>query len=687
MRAFFANGMEELHIARIVEGLPTLIHISLFLFFAGVAIFLFNINHAVFNSVVWWIALFAIAYGLITVMPIVRYDSPYYSPLSLPAWFLYASISYLFFKVLFSFKAHRIYVFRTWQRLRTMRDRYRGWILGGVEEAAKEMASKRLSEIDLRILGWTIDALGDDDRLERFFEAIPGFFNSKLLKHLKKEFPDNGNLLKKFWKASNGFFERTLLSNSVTEQVKSRRLDIGMDATSEIVSNRRISSIPRDLLFQSWDHVPQNVQIGNILTPWRSSNNADIAWYAHCIATRILASVQERDDHWIGLAADILGLSNHNLRNTANNNDSVSLAILISVARRDLQSNFCDWGMLSTLSKLDIHKTPSGLQHDFCTLWNESAEEALKKGYDSYPVGVLRETRLLYNALHQGTHTAPSALIDDFNDILFRPESYPSCHIPDHRPDTSRASAGTSPASPVHAVPFPIDRPPSGSAATPPQDITSTDRISLTVLTSSPAPTSAAPVLNDPSVPPTSTSKFSHPASSATLSFPLPHIPPLPNAELLTLLSGTSLSSQPDNATLQRLRARGLINKGNMCFVNTVLQLLVNCPPFWNQFRDLGQLMGQLGHRNSQQAGGGTTVLVDATVRLLDEFVEEKPHPTLQTLQLVEKGKAREDEKEKKEADDTDPFIPTYLYDAMKEKSQFKNMLVRFCAHTAPFCY
>ena len=76
MRAFFANGMEKMHIAQVVEGLPTLIHISLFLFFGGVAIFLFNINHAVFNYVVWWIALFAIAYGLITVMPIVRYDSP-----------------------------------------------------------------------------------------------------------------------------------------------------------------------------------------------------------------------------------------------------------------------------------------------------------------------------------------------------------------------------------------------------------------------------------------------------------------------------------------------------------------------------------------------------------------------------------------------------------------------------------
>ena len=54
----------------------------------------------------------------------------------------------------------------------------------------------------------------------------------------------------------------------------------------------------------------------------------------------------------------------------------------------------------------------------------------------------------------------------------------------------------------------------------------------------------------------------------------------------------------------------------------------------------------------------------------MDEFVEkEKPSQTQQSLQPLEKGKARE-------ADDTDPFIPTYLYDAMKEKKLFKNMLV-----------
>ncbi|KAF8481652.1 hypothetical protein DFH94DRAFT_403588 [Russula ochroleuca] len=38
-------------------------------------------------------------------------------------------------------------------------------------------AKGRSSDIDAGILGWTISALGDDDSLESFLEAIPGFFN------------------------------------------------------------------------------------------------------------------------------------------------------------------------------------------------------------------------------------------------------------------------------------------------------------------------------------------------------------------------------------------------------------------------------------------------------------------------------------------------------------------------------
>jgi hypothetical protein len=50
-----------------------------------------------------------------------------------------------------------------------------------VEKAAEETPSELSSDIDVRIFDWTvnINALGDDDSLENFFEALPNF-NAKL---------------------------------------------------------------------------------------------------------------------------------------------------------------------------------------------------------------------------------------------------------------------------------------------------------------------------------------------------------------------------------------------------------------------------------------------------------------------------------------------------------------------------
>ena len=48
----YANGVDKMHIPWAVEGLPTLLHLSLFLFFGGLVIFLFNIDQEVFICVV-----------------------------------------------------------------------------------------------------------------------------------------------------------------------------------------------------------------------------------------------------------------------------------------------------------------------------------------------------------------------------------------------------------------------------------------------------------------------------------------------------------------------------------------------------------------------------------------------------------------------------------------------------------
>ena len=722
MRAFFANGVEKMHIARVVEGLPTLLHLSVFLFFAGMVILLFNVNLVVFNSVAWLIGIFSIVYGLITLMPLFRHDSPYYSPLSLPAWFLYASISYLFLKVLFAIKSDKIVVYKNWQYWRDLRDRYRGWILGGVEKAAEETVSERSSEIDADILRWTIDALGDDEGTEHFFDAIPGFFKSRLVKDLRSKLSDRHRLLERFWKASNGFFERTLSSNSVIDYLKFRRLDVGMNAMSTITTPE-VPSIPKDILYKPWDQEPQNIEMGYNVARWCTSENGHIAQYARCIATRILASVRERNSRWIALATVVLGLPVDKLRAyITHGNDSLSLAILISVARRHIHSDFYDWGLLSTLYRLNIRNTLPELQHAFCKLWNECVEEAKRRPPDTFPLGILRLTRFLYIGLHQDTHAAPrhfSSSTPDFDHILYRPDLYPSCDIQDHHHDStifdflavplsiqpdissnaslqhptydtsdalrlaeelnvisgtplhdmitremresSLASPAILPPSPVHTNPYSLDSNRQQDVPAP-WAVPDTGRTLSTALTSSPILASSAPILKplwrsyDAGTASTST----HPLPALrSISTSPSHTPRLPNPELLAVLSGTSLSGPPDGATLSRLRARGLINQGNMYSNIAILQFLVHCPPFRNLFSDLGRLTGLTGQRGQgegQQTSGGKTLLVDATVRFLDEFAY------------------------KKEDDDTEAFTPMYVYDAMKEKRQFKSILVRSCA-------
>ncbi len=94
-RAFLADGIRKSYFPRVIETLPVPAHLSLFIFFVGLLIYLFNINHTVFAVVMCLMALFSATYGAITVMPIFWLDCPYYSPLSQLARSCYTRISYL----------------------------------------------------------------------------------------------------------------------------------------------------------------------------------------------------------------------------------------------------------------------------------------------------------------------------------------------------------------------------------------------------------------------------------------------------------------------------------------------------------------------------------------------------------------------------------------------------------------
>lgn len=61
------------------------------------------------------------------------------------------------------------------------------------------------------------------------------------------------------------------------------------------------------------------------------------------------------------------------------------------------------------------------------------------------------------------------------------------------------------------------------------------------------------------------------------------------------------------------LQPRGLINKGNWCYINATLQALVACPPFYH-------LIKQLPLRTPDLRGPSSTPVLDAMFRLVNEF-------------------------------------------------------------------
>ena len=174
MHTFFADGMVKIHLPWVAEPFLALLHRSLFLFFAGLAISLFNINQSVFRTVIWWIGIFSTLYGWITVMPIFLHDSPYYAPLSSLSWSIHNFMPYTLFSLLAYIISGRFGSPQTWERFLNLSKRYGDRMADGVWKAAEETALEQSSEIVFGTLNWTIGALSEDDTLENFFEAIPG---------------------------------------------------------------------------------------------------------------------------------------------------------------------------------------------------------------------------------------------------------------------------------------------------------------------------------------------------------------------------------------------------------------------------------------------------------------------------------------------------------------------------------
>ncbi|XP_053304456.1 ubiquitin carboxyl-terminal hydrolase 10 isoform X2 [Spea bombifrons] len=111
--------------------------------------------------------------------------------------------------------------------------------------------------------------------------------------------------------------------------------------------------------------------------------------------------------------------------------------------------------------------------------------------------------------------------------------------------------------------------------------------------------------------------------------------------KIAELLEGVKLVHKPVS-----LQPRGLINKGNWCYINATLQALVACPPMYH-------LMKSIPIYTKAQRPCTSTPMIDSFVRLMNEFT---------SMPVLNKAKQASGEKVVRDIRPGPPFEPTYIY-------------------------
>jgi ubiquitin carboxyl-terminal hydrolase 10 len=110
--------------------------------------------------------------------------------------------------------------------------------------------------------------------------------------------------------------------------------------------------------------------------------------------------------------------------------------------------------------------------------------------------------------------------------------------------------------------------------------------------------------------------------------------------------------------TISFLKPRGLVNTGNMCYMNSVLQVLVFCLPFYD-------FIAKVADR-APHAFKSETPLVDAIIMFVREY------PVISAASSVEQLRLRLKPEDYENFGDS--LIPEYVYAAIKDLPRFREM-------------
>jgi hypothetical protein len=173
-REYLFEGVQTFALSRVVGALPALLHVAVFLFFAGLIDFLFSIDSTVGRVMLGVVGSFGCFYIFLTFLPNVSPNCPYRTPLSLDAlkWVL------VVFTVPALLAIHCLRCFIPGDKFTKVRERLQRFVKS-LRWTMSDAVEKLQAEIDQKALRWAVETVDDDDDMETLIEGIPEFLEAK----------------------------------------------------------------------------------------------------------------------------------------------------------------------------------------------------------------------------------------------------------------------------------------------------------------------------------------------------------------------------------------------------------------------------------------------------------------------------------------------------------------------------
>ena len=315
VRSFLFVGLERFGMSAAVELIPTLLHLSVFLFFVGLVIFFFTIFTTVAIIISVSVGIFSIAYIALTLFPCVHLNCPYRTPFSNLSWYVWHTVVhylmalFLWIEAIFHVSGYLIEWRKKFEQCQKGHDFKRK---AGLRKSVAYGAQRTPEDLELKALNWLlhVPALSEDNTFQNFVSTLTEDTVPRLLQPHAPDIQSSSSFSHRLrdllWTCLPG-------TTGLTGDAQQHRLLTCLEA---IYRGARAYNV--DPLNQSGEPIPDSVRVnladlGSMRVLWSEQSTAAIRVRARCIcallARRILRDIGGPAPRRNPIAADLYWLA------------------------------------------------------------------------------------------------------------------------------------------------------------------------------------------------------------------------------------------------------------------------------------------------------------------------------------------------------------------------------------------